>query len=286
MLRTIDAAAEQPVRPVRRGWIGRHPLLAFFAWFFTVGQAFAFAPLLLDTGIPRQFFIIGSTLVGLLLPSLVITRWVDGPQALRRMLRSYVDWRVPLRWYGLAVLAPTAAGLALAALLFGPPADWTTAVLSGFLVQLVLNFLPNNWAEEGVWTGFVQARLQAQRGPILAAVVTGPLFALQHVSLTIGNPPVVAIILMAGLMIVAVPYRFITGLLWNRTGSLFLLGILHAVGNAVAPGSGFGDGSLLKDLYPGEGDAIGVFHLAAFLIIGLVVLVATKGRLGRTTTTR
>ncbi len=287
MLRTIDFAAEQPVRPVRRGWIGRHPLLAFFAWFGTVGQAFAFAPLFLDTGIPRQFFIIGSTLFGLLLPSLVITRWVDGPEGLRRMLRSYVHWRVPLRWYALALLAAPAAGLGIAALLFGSPVDWTTAVLSGFLLQLVLNLIPNNWAEEGVWTGFVQARLQERRGPVLAAVITGPLFALQHVSLTVGNPPVIAIMLMTGLMIVAIPYRFLTGLMWNRTGSLFLLGLLHAAGNALAPGSGFGGGSgggsLLKDLYPGQGDAIGALHLLAFLAIGLIVVAVTKGRLGRST---
>ena len=42
-------------------------------------------------------FINLSTLVGLLLPALVITRVVDGPDALRALLRSSFAWRVVAR---------------------------------------------------------------------------------------------------------------------------------------------------------------------------------------------
>jgi membrane protease YdiL (CAAX protease family) len=265
-----------------RNWIQRHPLTAFFAWFFTVGQAFAFAPHFLDTAIPPQVFIIGSTLVGLLLPALVITRIVDGPDALRRMLRGFVHWRVSLRWYALALLAVPLVTLGLGVLIFGVPADLTAAVVSVFLTQLILTLVPNNWAEEGVWSGFVQARLQHRYSPVLAAVLTGPLFALQHVALTVGNPPLIAVLLVVFLTVVAIPFRFVTGLVWNRTGSLFVLGLLHAAGNAAATGSGFG-GGVLRQLYPGDAQSVGIFHLLAFAIVGLVVVIATRGRLGRTT---
>jgi membrane protease YdiL (CAAX protease family) len=280
MVHTIEAAA-----PVRTTWIQRHPLTAFFGWFFTVGQAFAFAPLVLDTGVPDQIFIIGSTLVGLLLPALVLTRIVDGPEALRRMVRSFVDWRVSLRWYALALLVVPAVSVGLGVLLLGAPEDVPATLAGVFLAQLALTLIPNNWAEEGVWSGFVQARMQRRYGPVLAAVIVGPLFALQHVSLAVGNPPMLVVILMAGLAVVAIPYRFLTGLVWNRTGSLLLLGLLHAAGNAAAPGAGFGGGGVLRHLYPADWTTVGVFHLLAFFIVGLVVVAVTKGRLGRSTTT-
>jgi membrane protease YdiL (CAAX protease family) len=62
------------------------------------------------------------------------------------------------------------------------------------LLPLLLTFLPNNWWEEVAWMGFVQARLQRRRGPVLAAVLTAPLFALQHISLAVGNSLPVAVL--------------------------------------------------------------------------------------------
>ncbi|HEY5786945.1 MAG TPA: hypothetical protein VIT65_19450, partial [Microlunatus sp.] len=47
--------------------VRRHPLAAFFVWFFTVGQAFAFYPVLVPdaAGLPPQLFIVAATLFGL-----------------------------------------------------------------------------------------------------------------------------------------------------------------------------------------------------------------------------
>jgi hypothetical protein len=69
-----------------------------------------------------------------------------------------------------------------------------------------------------------------------------------------------------------------TGWVWNRTGSLLVLGLLHAAGNAVAPGSGFG-GGFLRHLYP-DASTAGMLHLLAFALVGIVVLIATRRRLG------
>ena len=90
-----------------RNWVRRHPLLTFFAWFFSVGQAFAFFPVVLarrGVDVPHEPFIIASTLVGLLLPALVITRIVDGPQGLRALLRRALAFRVSAGWYALTLL--------------------------------------------------------------------------------------------------------------------------------------------------------------------------------------
>jgi hypothetical protein len=81
------------------------------------------------------------------------------------------------------------------------------------------------------------------------------------------------------LAVLIIPFRMITGWVWNRTGSLLVLGFLHAAGNAVAPGSGFG-GGFLRDLYPDHASTVGMLHLLAFALVGIVVLIATRGRLG------
>src|SRR5262245_65790139 len=59
------------------GFIRRHPLSAFVAWFFTVGQAIAFVPALFTVDIRTEYFIMAATAIGLLLPALVITRVAD-----------------------------------------------------------------------------------------------------------------------------------------------------------------------------------------------------------------
>ena len=55
-----------------------------------------------------------------------------------------------------------------------------SALVFGLLVQTVVSLVPNNWAEEVAWMGFVQARLQDRTTPMRAAALTAPLFALQH----------------------------------------------------------------------------------------------------------
>ncbi|GAA2724193.1 CPBP family intramembrane glutamic endopeptidase [Cellulomonas aerilata] len=277
---THDTPSGRLLRPVRA-----HPVTAFLVWFFTVGQAVAFAPVVLAANgvdVPVQPFIVASTLVGLLLPALVLTRLVDGPDALRALWRRAVDVRVGLGWYVLAVVGVPAVTLGIAVALLGPPTGTVPALggllVGSFLLPLALTLLPNNLWEEVAWAGFVQTRLQARRGPVVAAVLTGVLFALQHVSLVVGSGPAAGAVLLAVLAVLAVPFRALIGWVLNRTGSLFLVGLIHATGNAAATGSGFGPG-LLGRLYPGDTTAT-TAHLLAFLVLGLVVLVATRGRLG------
>jgi len=87
--------------------------------------------------------------------------------------------------------------------------------------------------------GFFQARLQERSGSAMrAAVLTAPLFALQHVALVVGNSGLLAVLLMLMLIVLAIPFRAVTAWTYNRTGSLFIVGFIHAAGNAAAAGSG------------------------------------------------
>ena len=264
--------------------IRRRPLTAFLTWFFTVGIALSFIPVVTDGGgLPPQLYVVASTLVGLLLPSLVITRIVDGPEGLRAFWARAVQFRAALAWYAVAVVAVPLVALAIAVPLLGAPDDLSPGLLGAALLTaaapaMLLTWLPNNWWEEVAWTGFVQARLQDRRGPIVAALLTGPLFALQHVALVADGTLAEAVFLMTLLIALAIPFRFLTGWVYNRTSSLFLVGLLHASGNAVAGGSGFHPG-FLRYLYP-DSALSGMAHLLACAALGLIVLVATRGRLG------
>jgi hypothetical protein len=62
----------------------------------------------------------------------------------------------------------------------------------------------------------------------------------------------------------------------NRTGSLFLVGLAHACGNALVTSTVVGD-AFLPALY---GRNLGPVHLFAFAVVGVVVVVATRGRVG------
>jgi membrane protease YdiL (CAAX protease family) len=275
----MSAIAPATAGPVT-SFVRRRPLTSFFLWFFTVGQAFAFVPVLVDVPYP-QVFIDLSTVVGLLLPALAITRITGGPDALRALLRSSFRWRVAPRWYVLTLVVVPALAVALTVGLGGAPtgAPLWTALVPGFAVALLVTFVLNNWWEEVAWAGFVGVRLQERFGSTLrASLFAGPLFALQHVSGVVGNDLVTAVVLLVVLTVLVTPFRMLAGWTVNRTGSLVVVGLLHAAADAAGPGSGFGPG-LLAHLYPDTALA-GTLHIVALALVGLAVLAATRGRLG------
>lgn len=268
------------------GLVRRRPVASFLLWAFPVGQAVAFIPVVAravhGADLPAAPFVVLANLVGLLLPALVITRVVDGPAGLQALLRRAVRVRVPLRWYVLALVVVPVSATGVAMTLLGGPVDpgrtLAAAVASGLLVQVLLGLVTTNWAEEVAWTGFLQSRLQERHGPVRAALATGPLFALQHASLAAGNGWLGAVVVLLFITATAVPFRFLQGWVVNRTGSLLVVGLVHAAGNASTDGSGFLGAGLLPRLYPEDG--VGPVHLLACAALGLLVVAATRGHLG------
>ena len=65
----------------------------------------------------------------------------------------------------------------------------------------------------------------------------------------VGNSPVAALAVIGLLAVFAIPFRFATAWIYNKTGNLFLVGLFHATGNAATGGSGFQQG-LLATIYP------------------------------------
>jgi membrane protease YdiL (CAAX protease family) len=279
-MKVLELGRSQSVR-----WVTGHPVAALIVWFFTVGQALAFIPVVASSageGLPVQPFTIASTWLGLLLPAVTITWLVHGRSSALALLSRLSLVRRPLRWYVLCLVVVPLTSLMIVTAMIGLPieasgSDLLRAYLVAFAVQALLHLVMNNLWEELAWTGFVQAHLQARHSPMVAAVATAPLFALQHSPLVFDdNSVVVGAVVMLVLVALAVPFRMVMGWILNRTGSLFLVGLAHACGNAVVTGTLVGD-ALIPDLY---GQGLGPVHLFAFAVIGVVVAVATKGRLG------
>jgi uncharacterized protein len=263
--------------------VRQHPIAAFLAWFFPVGWAIAFIPYVvkLSRGVelPLEWFIVASTLLGLLVPTLAITRIADGSQGSAALWERIRHVRVHAGWYGLGLLAVPAISLALTIAVYGLPdasaSTWLDAVAAGFLLQTVVGFASTNLWEEVAWMGFVQARLQERYNVIVAAVITSALFTLQHVPLFVMQGSSVVILIL--FFVLAIPFRALMAWVYNRTSSLFLNGLIHAAGDAVVAGSITGVG-LLPRLY--AGDDVGLFGIAANVIIGVAVVAITRGRIG------
>ena len=164
----------------------------------------------------------------------------------------------------------------------GPPEDVGGAgpavLFSGFLVQLIVVFVTFNLWEELAWMGFVQTRLQERHGAMKAAVLTGPVFALGHISQVIEGSVATTLTTLALLVAVCIPFRALQAFVHNRAESLIPVALVHAAANATAAGSLAGTG-LLDRLYPGDGAGGLVFPVLGAL--GLVAIVVTRGRLGQ-----
>ncbi len=285
-LPALDGSATQRPSPQHRllDQVRRHPLVAFLIWAFAGSQAFAFTPVIARASygleLPSEPFLIAGTVFGLLLPTLVITRVVDGGQGLRELWSRMIRFNVAGRWYALALVAVPVTTIAITGVAEGLPADLsapalTSALASGLLHLAVVWTTVNLW-EEVAWTGFVQARLQARHRPLVAALITSPFFTLQHLSLTIDGTEAQSSTLMAIMFILIVPYRALAGWVYNRTHSLLIVGLIHAAGNATALGSLLGADGLVPRLYGQPGQSA-----VAFGILGVLAIAVSRGRLGR-----
>ncbi len=142
--------------------------------------------------------------------------------------------------------------------------------------------LGNLW-EETSWSGFVTARLQARYGPLRASLIVAPLFGLYHLPLffIIGglsdSPdrlPIAQFPLYATFLLIVFsgPMRILLTWIYNSTGhSIPVVALFHASINAT------GGAAILAAYFAGVD---GVLLYAALAVFALVVVVATRGRLG------
>jgi membrane protease YdiL (CAAX protease family) len=277
-----------------RSLMTRHPIASFLALFYGLGWA-AFIPSLLGnqglgivkTDIPLDPFRLLSIVFFALVP-FVVTRIVGGPGSVGRLAGQVRHVRVGIQWYLVAFFGPPAALFVVAVLLKGAaPIQGVAANLAGIPTEfmlgiLVLALLGNLW-EETSWSGFVTSRLQERFGPLKASLIVAPLFGLYHLPLffIIGglssSPdrlPIAELPLYATFLLIVFsgPMRILLTWIYNATGhSIPVVALFHASINAT------GGAAILAMYFAGID---GVLLYAALAVFAVVVIVATRGRLG------
>ena len=127
-----------------------------------------------------------GSLLGVGLAAFVVTGALAGREGVVDLARRSVRWRVPLRWYLVALFTVPVGATLISLAIFGPraltsrPGGWLRAlaeVAAVFLLQLVLFQL----AEEIGFTGFLQHHWQNRYHPMKLTLYVALLWAVWHV---------------------------------------------------------------------------------------------------------
>ncbi|MEL6613136.1 MAG: amidohydrolase family protein, partial [Bacteroidota bacterium] len=263
----------------------RHPVAAYFVLTYAISWGL-WLPIVLgyDGALREALFVAG--IFGPALAGAAVTK-LSG-DSVGAWLRRIVRFRVGVGWYLAALLIPVlligAVSAVYAAL--GNPID--VGLLSGragaYAGALVSTALLGGGQEEFGWRGFVLPHLERAHGPVVGTLILGVLWGLWHLPIVAADPEfqhgldLTALLPVIGLTLVSViGYAFLLTWLFNRTASVILAMLLHA---------GFNTANELLVPIPldaAEGAnyaTLSVVMTLALVLVSLVLIVVTRGRLG------
>jgi membrane protease YdiL (CAAX protease family) len=268
-----------------RARISAHPTAAFFVLAFAMSWTLMTPAMIagLDSLAALPFFI------GVFAPAAAAAIVIRaGGGSVRAWLREIMRWRLPLRWYALAIGFPLALAVVASAefALVGEELDFGLVGerAASFLPLFVFCLLINGGPEEPAWRGFAMPRLQERFSPVQATLVFGPIWGLWHLPLLLVESNVdhdLATLPFLGMLLWTLAgftaYAFTYTYLWNRTRSAFLCMVLHASYNTAI-------GVVIlrpADELVGNAYVAISFALTGTLwLVALALIVATRGRLG------
>jgi membrane protease YdiL (CAAX protease family) len=208
-----------------------------------------------------------------------VTAVADGRTGLRRWTGRLFKWRVNWLWYvGVVLSVPALLTIATVALSEQNPLVPAVATLVAYVPGLVLQMVTTGLAEEPGWRDFALPRLQHRYGPLGGTLILGPLWGVWHLPLFFtewGGWPDVTWLTPLEFIATCVTFSIVMTWVFNRTGqSLPLAMLLHtSVNNFFS--------IAWSEMFPtltGR-DTTHAFLLAS-TAVALVLLVATRGRLG------
>jgi len=192
------------------------------------------------------------TVAGPIISGVLMTGLLNGRKGYRDLLSRLFKWRVPGRWYAIALLiAPVTVFAALFGLsLFSPvfmpgifdsgsnPVASAFGLAGADKVKLVLFVfvlgLFNGFVEEVGWTGFATPMLTKNKIPIKAGITLGIMWGLWHLlsnylgsAADAGSMPLffyLSVMLFSFLP----PFRIIITWVYRRTESLLIAVLMHA----------------------------------------------------------
>jgi uncharacterized protein len=262
----------------------RHPLTIYFV------LAFVFTWLILSPGVastlglldfPIDGFVV-TILAGLgpLLAAIVVTGATGGRAGVRKIFQSMFDWRVKAGWWAAAVLLLVglfAIAAALVMLTGGaiPDPSGGAHLPGGSVIVVILLLLVASFGEEPGWRGFALPRLQQGRSPLKATLILTLFWWLWHIPTYWTLPQAVDARGQFGFatafgtqLVVLLVLSLLCAWVFNGSGGSVLMPVLlHAGWNFWAMTFG---------------QDVSTFLLPLFLLTAIVVVIATRGKLGTT----
>ena len=206
----------------------RHPVVTYFVLTFLISWggilvvlgpgAFTGATAPTEGRLPLVYLAMfaGPSIAGILMTGLV-----DGRAGFRDLHSRLLRWRLPVRWYVVALLT---APLAVMAVLL--PLSLSSAGF-GLAAGLMTGF-----CEELGWTGFVIPRLRVRYGILTTGLIVGLLWGAWHFPLFSGGDLsrtlTLALFLPVQLFTFLPAYRVLMVWVYDRTGSLLVAMLMHA----------------------------------------------------------
>jgi membrane protease YdiL (CAAX protease family) len=229
------------------------------------------------------------SVLGVGLGAFVVTAALSGHDGVVDLARRSVRWRVPVRWYLIALFTVPVGATLLSLAIYGSQAitsstdGWPRSLAevgAAFLLQFVLYQLP----EEIGFTGFLQHHWQDRYPPMKLTLYVTLLWALWHVPdhfadegwgpEALVSAPVVFAVEVASLFFARALFVW----LYNVTaGSVLLVAIFHASFDASL-------NQLSDEVVPASNTARFLIFSAVIVLTAATVIIATKGELGRAKT--
>jgi membrane protease YdiL (CAAX protease family) len=220
----------------------RRPVLTFLllaysvTWIFRVPLAASSAGLTAFQ-VPRFFQFLGD--FGPLIAAVWLSSAEGGRRKVADLLRQVLHWRVPLRWYALALAGPPVlfglSALLSHELLGAPLPDWSQfgrwPELPSFSRLATWTFLvvTIGLGEEVGWRGYAQPRLQARYGFLRASLVVGVAWVFWHAPTFVFDEAFAAMLpwRAVGWALLLIAGSVVLGWLYNSSGSLLIPILFH-----------------------------------------------------------
>ena len=228
MATATRSAADGTVRN-SRGLVGYFFGAYLLTWLFWIPAVLADAGQLTLPLPSFAFLAIGG--LGPVLAAIVVTANLSGTPGVRRLFGQLKRWRVPPRWYGMALGGIPLIGLAAAGIHATLGGTLATETISNILVALPFQFvfvalIGGGLDEEMGWRGFALPRLQARYDAVVANLVLGVLWTCWHLPLFFVGSDVFARSPFALYLLETIAISFVLGWIYNSTGGSLLLAVL------------------------------------------------------------
>jgi len=232
-------------------FIKRYPVLTFYALVFAI----SWGGLLILVGpsripgatddVGRLFpFALVVQFAGPSIAGILMTGLVSGRAGLRELLSRLLRWRVGARWYAVALLpgpllvSAVLFALSLVSPVFLPGIATTDDRVALLVFGLAWGLIGGGLLEELGWTGFAVPTLRLRYGALGTGLIAGLLWGAWHFPIAFwasialaGEQPLA--IFVAGFLAfyaIALPaYRVLMVWVYDRTASLFVAMLMHAV---------------------------------------------------------